>query len=148
MLIDTFQGEREYLLAEAHQQLIALAIAIASKIIHKQVQIDSNIAMENLKSAIELIADKSSVVVRMNPQDIERLNLLAPSQAEKLTGLTHINIHSDDTVEPGGCVIATNSGNIDTQISTQIEKIVDQLAPDMKESIENWSNNESEVQVG
>ncbi len=146
-LIDNFQNEREYLIAEAHQELIGLAIAIAAKIINKQVRIDNEIAIENLKSAISLISEKTSVVVRMNPEDIERLNLLAPEQASRLTGLSHIHIQPDETVERGGCLVNTKSGNIDAQISTQIEKIISQLAPDMKEQIDNWIGNKEEASL-
>jgi len=143
-VIDKFQGEREYLLAEAHQELVGLAIAIASKVIKKQLKVDSSIVAENIKSAISMIADKTSVIVRLHPKDIERLNLIAPEQAAKLTGLAHIQIQSDESIEEGGCVIQTKSGNIDAQISKQIEKIVYQLSPDMKENIENWSSDKLE----
>ncbi len=147
MLINNFQSEREYLLAETHQELVALAIAIASKVIRKEIQTDANISVENLKGAIELIADKTSVTVRMNPRDIERLNLLSPEEAQRLTGLTHIHIQADESIEEGGCIVGTKSGNIDAQISKQINKIVYQLAPDMKEKIENWSSDESEASL-
>ncbi len=138
-LLRTFEDERDHLITQSHQDLLALALAIAGKITHEQIKIDPQIVLENVRSAVKLVASRSAVQVRMNPSDIDRFGLIDPEEAEKLLHLKHVRIVKDPSVEEGGCVVATDHGTIDGQVTTQIDNMIRQLSPAMEETIKKWS---------
>jgi flagellar assembly protein FliH len=136
-----FESERNHLMGQAHQDLLALSLAIAHKITYRQVAIDPGLVLENVKAAVNLVASRSGVEVKMNPKDIERFELLDAEQAGKLLNLGHVKIIGDETVENGGCVITTNNGKIDAQVSTQLQNMIHQLAPIMESQVKTWAGN-------
>jgi flagellar biosynthesis/type III secretory pathway protein FliH len=136
-----FETERNHLMAQAHQDLLALALAIARKVTYRQLEIDPGIVIDNVKTAVNLVGSRSLVEVKMNPQDIERFNLLDEQNAAKLFNLDQIKVITDEHVELGGCVITTNNGKIDAQVSTQLQNLTHQLAPVMEQQVKTWAGN-------
>jgi len=139
-VLHTFEAERNHFMVQAHQELLALALAMAVKITRRQLQIDPEIVLENVKAAVNLVGSRSTVVVGMNPSDIDRFNLLDPEKAEKLLGLQQVKIVPNDTVEAGGCVVRTENGAIDAQVSTQLQNLIHQLAPAMEQTVKAWTS--------
>jgi flagellar assembly protein FliH len=145
-----FEAERDQMITSAQQELLALALSVAIKITHKQFEVDPSVAIENVKSSIGLVASRSSVVIRMNPTDMERFETFDAEKIQQLFNLQHVRMIKDDTVETGGCIVQTDNGKIDSQLSTQIENIVKHLAPAMVGTIHQWSapaQKESEPQA-
>lgn len=140
-LFTRFEAERNHLIAQAHQDLLALALAIAQKITHRQIEIDPGFVLDNAKAAVHLVASRSGVEVRMNPKDLDRFELLDAEKAGKLLGLEHVKVIKDEVVECGGCVIGTNNGKIDAQVSTQLQNLIHQLAPLMEQQTRTWAAN-------
>jgi len=140
-ILVNFETQRDHFLAQAHQDLLALALAIAAKITHHQVNIDPQVALNNVKSVVGLVHSRSSVLLKMNPKDIERYELLDQQQAEKILNSQHIKVIQDENIEIGGCVLQTENGVVDAQISTQLQNLVRQLAPDMEQAVKSWAGN-------
>ncbi len=136
-----FETERNHLMAQAHQDLLALALAIARKVTYHHLQLDPGMVLDNVKAAVNLVASRSLVEVRMNQEDIERFKLLDGENTEKLFNLEHIKVIKDENIEAGGCVITTNNGKIDAQVSTQLQNLIHQLAPVMEQQVKTWASN-------
>jgi flagellar assembly protein FliH len=135
-----FEAERNHLMAQAHQDLLALALAIARKVTYRHLEIDPGLVIDNVKTAVNLVASRSLVEVKMNSKDIEQFELLDGEKAGKLLNLDHIKIIKDGNVEAGGCVITTNNGKIDAQVSTQLQNLIHQLAPVMEQQVKTWAS--------
>lgn len=133
-----FEAERDQMITSAQQDLLALALAVAVKITHKQFEVDPSVVMENVKTAVGLVASRSSIVLRMNPVDMERFETFDAEKLQQLFNLQHVRMIKDDTVEIGGCIVQTDNGKIDAQLTTQIHNIIKHLAPAMTETINQW----------
>lgn len=138
-VLDAFETERNHLLAQAHQDLLALALAIAVKVTRRQLDVDPGIAVENVKSAVGLVGSRSVVELRMNPADVDRFELLDAEQARKLLNLRNVTVLKDEGVEPGGCILHTQNGQVDAQVATQLDNLVRQIAPAMAATVDAWT---------
>lgn len=97
------------------------AIAIAEKIIQRQIQKES-IINEVLSDSVKKVIGASSIVVKINPDDVEWIKQMDNSfiKEELLNGVKFVE---DDKIEKGGCVVESEIGNVDSRISTQINEI-------------------------
>ncbi len=135
----SFDSERDQFIAQAQQELLTLALAIAVRITHRQVELDPQIVLENVKSAINLVSSRSEVVLKLNPADLERFKSLDNGNSEQLFNSRHVKIIADETVASGGCIVKTENCTIDAQIKTQIDNIIRQLAPASADTVLKWS---------
>jgi len=139
-LLTQFDNNRHTLISRAHQELLALALAIAGKVIHQRIEYDPEIVIGTLKAAVDLVASRTAVQVRINPTDLDRLNRFDPQLAQTCLGLRDSTFIPDENIEPGGCLMETKNGQIDGQISTQVDTIVRHIAPAMTDKIESWQH--------
>jgi flagellar assembly protein FliH len=142
----SFDNERDQFIAQAQQELLTLALALAVRITHRQIELDPQVVLENVKSAIDLVSSRSEVVLKINPADIDRFKLLDNGNSNQLFSTRHVKIVADDSIASGGCIVKTENTTVDAQIATQIDNIVRQLAPACAETIAQWSEPAGETQ--
>lgn len=107
---------------------IALAVAVAGRIIGQELEKRPELPLEFVRQALELTAGKGHVVIRLNPKDHETLQ----PQAEMVLGefrrsTQDAELIADPAVEPGGCRVETEFGSIDQQIRSQLKRIQEEL---------------------
>jgi len=139
-LLSNVDRQRHGLITQAQQELLALAVAIAEKIVHRRIEFDSEAVLANVRSAVELVAGSTAIRIRMHPTDLQRLKLFDQGSVEKYFAFEQITFVEDDGIEPGGCVLGTAGGEIDAQVSTQIESIARHFAPTSAEKIKSWQD--------
>ena len=137
-LLTDFDRRRHDLISEAHQDLLGLAVAMAEKIVRTRIEVDPPAVLNLVRSAVDLLASRTAVRIRMNPIDLEALKLLDGQEAERVLGLQDVAFVGDEAVERGGCVIATEGGEVDARIATQIDALVRHIVPAMSEKIKSW----------
>ncbi len=101
--------------------VIDLAISIAEKIVRREIS-EQTIINETLSEAIKRVIGSNRVLVKINPGDMELLN----SGNEKRqfdAALSKIQFEADERIEPGGCFIETEIGNVDARISSQFSEL-------------------------
>lgn len=103
-------------------QIVAeVSVKIAEKII--QSQLPEKESLKNIiKTAAQKIIGANEIIIRLNPSDYE---LLTPSDFDGIAGnkFSKINFDVNPKVEPGGCFIETEIGNVDARIDSQIEQL-------------------------
>lgn len=107
--------------ASFEQIVFETAIAIAEKITQRQIQKES-IINEVLSSSVKKVIGASSIVVKINPDDVEWIKKMDNSfiKEELLNGVKFVE---DDKIEKGGCIVESEIGNVDSRISTQLNEI-------------------------
>ncbi len=126
-------GLREKILTEAEDDLLRLSALVAKQVIQHEVSLDRNILVRFVSEALREITDQE-IMIHFNPEDYRTVN----SNRNLYLGATNdkrqITIKSDDSVSPGGCLIDTTTGQVDTRIETQLAEIYRRLlqekAPD------------------
>ena len=126
-VLGQFDQAKHDLLWQAEQGTVALAISIAEKVIKQSALINREIATENLKAALDFVSKTTNVISKVNEKDFEHLEMMAGKKDSVLGQYSHIKFEVNNEVEPGGCVLCTEHGQIDGQLDTQIERIANEL---------------------
>ena len=108
--------------ADAEPEIVKLVLNIAEKVIGEMVLKHK----EAIQSIIHQALGRSlgeRIVVRLHPDDWKRIQDEEKMFKEKLDKTKHLHFKEDDTIQRGGCVIATEVGTIDAQLETQLKAI-------------------------
>lgn len=118
---DGIDAVRAKLASEAERDLIKLALAVASKIVKSQVS--SEVAVENLRRAVELTASRRELKVLLHEQDLARIDAYLPDLRREFADVRKIAIEAAPGVEPGGVIVQTREGSVDATIAAQLDQI-------------------------
>jgi flagellar assembly protein FliH len=87
------------------------------------------IVKANVSAALQKLRSRGIVTVKVNLADLE----LATGHKEEFTrlietaatgaGMVELHIHEDSSVDPGGCIVETDFGEIDARINAQLSEI-------------------------
>lgn len=120
LLKELFEVKREAL-NQAHNEIIKVALDLASKVIKYQASIDPNVlktqVMESIKKAT---TEADRVQVFVNPVDLETLKQSIPDMEKLFPIGVDIVPLPNDSVDQGSCMIETKSGQLDARFSTQL----------------------------
>jgi type III secretion protein L len=107
--------------AQAEPQLRDLALAIARKIIGKELEFAPEMVVEIIREAL---ADKArqrrEIYLRVHPDDMEFVRQHKPDLVEVLSRAKEIGLREDPDVARHGVIIETEAGTIDAQLDTQL----------------------------
>lgn len=124
---EAMQEAREAFIASLEPQVVDLACAIAQRIIRRELRLDPHLVAGIVRGAIENLADRERMRVHLNPADIEALQAQGMSLLEELRDVAHFEVVADESVEPGGCSVNTESIHADATLDTQLRKLMDAL---------------------
>ena len=122
-----FDHVKQQIIWQAEQNSVALALAIAEKIIKKAGLLSPEVTAENVRAALNLVNQTTDVIIRVSPQDLQNLQQLTDAPDSAFGRHQSITIEPDQSIEPGGCRIFTQQGEIDATLDSQITRIADQL---------------------
>lgn len=101
------------------KDLVKLALQIAKKVVAREVTIDREIAMTLVKVSLGKLHNRSIAEVHLNPEDFT----FVQAQREKLDFRGSLDLVEDRSISVGGCLIHTETGDIDARIESQFEEI-------------------------
>jgi flagellar assembly protein FliH len=121
-------AEMERMHAEAartHEwELVQLALAVAGKIVEREVRMDPDAVAAIVQSALGRIEHAESITIRMNPADAERLNGVRARMLATLSGGgTGVRFEADDRIRAGGCLIESDRGDVDARIEQRFRVV-------------------------
>jgi flagellar assembly protein FliH len=122
-----FDRIKNELLWQSEQNVVALVLAIARKVVKQAGLLTRDVAMENIKSALELLNTTTNVIVKVNPHDAEHLGKMIQDASSPFAAYSSVCFEKDETIEAGGCRLITEHGLIDGQLDTQIDRIAEEL---------------------
>ncbi|GAB6281326.1 MAG: FliH/SctL family protein [Ignavibacterium sp.] len=98
-----------------------LSLKIADKVIRSEVA-NRNVVEEIIKEASKKIIGANDVIIKINPKDYE---LITENGNDKILNksFNKIKFEPTEAIEIGGCIIESAIGNVDAQISTQLNEI-------------------------
>ena len=114
-------------LADVRVDLVKLALAIAAKVTRQEALRNTGVMHTNVQEALALVTAGRSVVVQIHPDEMAVLEGYLPQLVERFRSISGIELKADAGIEPGGCVLAFGSGEIDARLETQIQRIADEL---------------------
>lgn len=108
------------------EQAARLALAIAGSVIGEQARVDANVVKNIAAHALRQSVLGEQITLCTHPEDLESLRAELP-QFRQLSGGTEIKLLADSSIERGGCVVRTEFGEVDANISTLIESVSTKL---------------------
>ncbi len=126
-LLEDIRIQKERILGESEKTVVELSLALASKIIGTEVEVKPETVLAVARNAIHQLVDKSRVLLRVNPRDYEIVKRQQNNLRATVDGIKSLEIEEDVRVNPGGCLIETDSGNVDARLESQIEVLKEAL---------------------
>ncbi|RMH36113.1 MAG: hypothetical protein D6690_06555 [Nitrospirae bacterium] len=121
-------------LRDAEHCIVELALAVARKVIRREVTIDKDTVAKQVHHIVHSLTRSASVRVRLHPDDAERVKACCPTNREGQT--VALVVEPDSAMDPGGCVIETDKVIIDASIEQQLAIIHQHLTMPCESSIE------------
>jgi flagellar assembly protein FliH len=114
-----FREERKKYFSNVESEVIQLALAIASKVLHREAQVDPMLVAALVRVAVEKMHDVSSVTVRVAPDKVEKWReYLLNSQDGSA-----IAVIDDAKLGPDDCVLETSLGSANFSIDAQLKEV-------------------------
>jgi len=112
-------GREEALLSLA-DEIGALAVEVASRIIKTEVSCDETLVLSMVRDTIQKAGrNAKSILIKLNPDDTLTVKkMLKDDPPPHLQA--EVIVMDDPSVDAGSCVLETNSGLIDASFSTQL----------------------------
>jgi flagellar biosynthesis/type III secretory pathway protein FliH len=111
---------------QMEREAVRLALAIAGKIIGNACENGTAIG-HVVRQALQQVPDPRQLVVRLNPKDIDNIDMMEVAQLSVEDADAHVRVQPDETIQQGGCIVETRLGDVDARIAQQIRIIEDRL---------------------
>ncbi len=122
-LVEQIESERRRIWEEAEPQIMAFVLEIAHKVIKDEAKINRDIALSVIRNALRRVVDTENIRIRVNAADLETVRAAREEIVSLLDGARHVEIIDDRRIGPGGSVVETNAGTIDSTLDTQLHEI-------------------------
>jgi flagellar assembly protein FliH len=119
---------KQHAFEKLEPDVLDLAISVAEKIIHQEIQTNRNVFMGVLKEAVRNISDREGIKIRLNPKDHEHMLEVNPAILSSFEGVKDPVFEKDDTLSPGDVMIETLFGEIDARLDRQMVEIKSALS--------------------
>ena len=122
-LRDFLDRRKEELLKELEVQIIDLIVDSTKKIIGNELLQNQNAIFSLIKQALSKCAIKNKMTIRVSENDFEKTVAGKESIMRVIEGLSDLEIVKDLSLNTGGCIIETASGEINASTDVQIKEL-------------------------
>lgn len=107
---------------KAEDDIVAVVMMAIEKILPQHFLDVPQVVLPVVREAIKYVRDQKEIKVHVEPNSYDLVLMARPEFQSMLTdGTAVLEIISDDTLNPGDCVIETPNGGVDARLLTQIE---------------------------
>jgi len=110
---------RAEMIHQTERQMVQLALAIARRIVHREVSLNQDLLIAMARVALDRLGDSAQVTVKLNPEEFAATGAARVAQL----GWTHVTVVSDSRVPRGGCRVESALGTMDAGVDAQLQEI-------------------------
>lgn len=118
--IQQFFVQKEHIYNHSKDGVIALALEVAKKVIHHQIQQTPEIIETILKDAIQKVTDNDKIVIIVNKEDIQYAKRFQEELQRQFKEFKDVKVIEDPNIQRGGCLIETDLGFVDATIQSKL----------------------------
>ncbi len=127
---------KKTMLASLEGAMVKLAVAIAEKVIKREIAADVAGCLKNqIEICLRQLDRNVPVLLRFNPEDLPIVEELLKGSDNPYPELDGVKLVEDRRVGRGGCIIETDKGALRATISEQLERISQALESEYAKSI-------------
>lgn len=127
--VQALQGE---VVDAIERDALNLGLGLAEKIMAGLAELRRELIAEALNGALAKIAERRRITVLVNPADFDLVKEAIVEQA-RTSGVEHCEVRSEERVVSGGAIVATEEGEIDASVGTQLERAREVVAASLTE---------------
>ncbi len=117
--LEELSGLRDNMVRQTERELVQLAMAIARRVLQREVSVDPELAAALAHIALERLGGARPATVRLHPDDYASVTA---GQGAVLGG-RQVQIVPDPSVSRGGCLVESEFGFIDASVDAQVDEI-------------------------
>ena len=126
-VLERAQEKRTEILAETEQEIIDLVLMISRKVIKIISENQRNVVISNVVQALRKVKGRGNIIIKVNMADVKMTTEHVKDFIKLLEGVKSLQVVEDSTVDPGGCIIETDFGEIDARISSQLAELENKI---------------------
>lgn len=120
---EAFEQDKRRLIARGERGLIELALAIARRVCKTLPQQDPDAVRANARYVLDVLGRDADVELHVSPRDYASICDWAAGFVHSCETLDHIEVVSDKTISPGGCLLRGRHLEVDATIEAQLDRI-------------------------
>ncbi len=117
--IENAASHKARLREEAEHDVVRLAMAIARRVLHREIQVDEEAILGLVKAAFQNANMREVTQVRVHPQFVSVLQ----NHLQSVGAPVSIQLTGDASLELGGVILETARGSLDASADTQLDEI-------------------------
>ena len=117
-LLTALNGEREAVLRQHQESVLALITTMVDRLVHHEVSVNPLVIQACLKKAMEFVVENSTVQIHLHGDDFSRLKKASLENSRLIEGKNRIQLVEDPNIAEGGCFLKTDFGEIDATLET------------------------------
>jgi flagellar assembly protein FliH len=122
-LLERIAHQTSQYMCGLEQEAYRFALAVAERIVKREITLDDSVVMRQVRDAIHRIIGVETITIRVHPDDETLVRSHRPALLSSSDSVREISVEGDDTVERGGCILASATGNVDARIGSQLRQI-------------------------
>jgi flagellar assembly protein FliH len=109
-------------LANAEQEVVELALALARRILAREVTGSTDSVKVILREVLAGVADRNEITIRVSPETIDAIRVLETELGQVVSAPENVRWVPDRRVAPWGVVVETETGKIDASVEAQLDE--------------------------
>jgi len=122
-VLERAQDKRGEILAETEQEVINLVLLMTRKVVKVIAENQREVIISNVEQALKKVRDRGNIIIHVNLADLKMTTEHTKEFIQMLEGVKSIQVAEDSSVDPGGCIIETDFGEIDARIASQFAEL-------------------------
>lgn len=122
-LLASMQGQLWHLYERVERDAFRFALAVAGKIIKKEVAPGDGTAVRQVQEALRRVVGVDAVKLRVHPGDEQVIRDHRPAILAGAEAVREFIVEADESVEAGSCIVECASGNVDARWTTQLRQV-------------------------
>ena len=115
---------RTEVLQRSERQVVALVLAIAERVVHRELTLDRQLLVGMARASLDRLGDCGPATVTLHPDDFNAIG------AARLPADVPVKVAADPSVPPGGCFVQSDFGFMDVSPDAQFRELARTLLAD------------------
>jgi flagellar assembly protein FliH len=121
--IEELAAFRADLVRRTERQAVQLVLAIAERIVGREITLDRALLVGMARAALDRLGDRGTATIRLHPDDYAAI-------ASKQVAEAQVRVAADPAVGRGGCVVQSDFGFMDVSPEAQFRELARALLSD------------------
>lgn len=125
--LDELQSLRTDLIRRTEREVVELSLAIAHRVLQREVSLDHELMLAMARVALDRLADVATASIRLHPEDY---HVTVAARGSSTVASHGVEIVADPAVRRGGCVVQSEFGSVNVGLTAQIDELTHALLGD------------------